>query len=279
MKKVILICLLSLFALTAGAEDDRPDRPVTSSVMVGGGAARLTDNYLTPFKTVGWTTSLSFERIQAARCNPSRMSAWLAMSIDFGRTHNSQSTNGPVWRTMLHFEGAPLWRFGLFDLPVSMAFGPQLEVDAGIHYRPANSNNPVAAQVAVTLAPTLQAVWRTRMWRLPVSVGYHGSLQMLGVFFAPEYGELYYEIYLGNHKNLARFAWPGNRLSYRHLLYADFHIGATSLRIGYNLHALTQKASYLATNLLTNTFMIGITTTRLSINPRKTLDKNIILGL
>lgn len=273
--RLLLFWMLCASVFAASAEDsvpttvfsEKPLRPVTSSVMIGGGALRLTDNYLSPFRTSGWNSAISVERIQASRWRPDKMSLRMAGSLELGRTHTLGTTNGVVWRSMLHIEAGPVWKLPEWFGNVSMAAGTQFELDAGADYRPANGNNPVAAQAAISVAPAVLLQWRTRLFSLPMCVGYHASLPLAGVFFAPEYGELYYEIYLGARKGLAHFAWPGNRLSYHHLLYADFQFGATAVRIGYDMRGLTQSANHLATNVLSNMLMVGITTTRISLNP------------
>ena len=286
--RVLLFLLVFASTFVVSADDnidlvissDKPLRPVTSSIMIGGGTLRLTDNYLSPFRTSGWYATVSAERIQAHRSRPEKMAVWMAGSVDLGRTHTIGTTNGPMWRAMLHAEGGLLWKLPVTFKNISIAAGGQLELDAGADYRPANGNNPVAAQAALSVAPTVHLQWQTHISSLPVNLGYHGSLPLAGIFFAPEYGELYYEIYLGARQGLVHFAWPGSRLSYHHLLYADFQFGATALRIGYDFRGLTQSANNLATNVLSNMLMIGITTTRLSINPSAARrSPNIVLGL
>ncbi len=289
MKNLLVSILLGLSLATASAQipsdciagsEERPARPVTQSIMMGGGTSTLTDTYLSPFKTTGWNATIGFERIQALRANPRRMSFWLAAELSGGRTHNAMTANGAMWRGVLHLEAAPLWRFNPAFFPLKVAIGPQLSVDAGVHYRPANGNNPVSAQASVAAAASAHIIWPVSIRRMPVTIGYNGSISLLGVFFAPEYGELYYEIYLGDRKGLANMSWIGNKTAYRHLIYADLHFGATALRIGYSMNLLSQAAHHQSTNLLTNTFMIGITTTRLSLNPGSIRNNpNIQLGL
>ena len=70
---------------------------------------------------------------------------------------------------------------------------------------------------------------------MPVTIGYQPSLPLVGVFFVPEYGELYYEISLGNHPNSVHAAWPA---SYR-AIYNPDHFrsasGSTTLRLAIGL--------------------------------------------
>jgi hypothetical protein len=107
------------------------------------------------------------------------------------------------------------------------------QLRAGIVYDEVNSNNPVTVRAHANLGAAGMAWLDTRMWRLPVTLRYQMQLPVMGVFFAPEYDESYYEIYLGNHKNLAHLGWWGNRLDITNYLGADLHLGKTILRLGY----------------------------------------------
>ena len=84
-------------------------------------------------------------------------------------------------------------------------------------------------------------------------------MPLTGMFFSPQYGELYYEIYLGNRSGLVRAAWPGNFLRLDNLLSADLHFGATTLRLGYRLDYSSSKASHIVTRRLSHCAVVGIT--------------------
>lgn len=255
-------------------------RPVTASWMAGGGAASVADAYLAPFPTVGWGATLIYERAQALRSRPRQWSRLLSVGLDMSRTHTRGTLGGGVmWGAALTVEMAALRRFAPLPCGIRLALGPSLELLAGAHYRPANGNNPVGARAAATAGVTARASCSLRLGRLPVELSFRPSLQLLGTFFAPAYGELYYEIYMGDRRNLGHFAWPGNRLSYSHLLAADLRLGATSLRIGYSLRLSSQEAAGLATNVARHMAVIGVTTDFLSLsrrNPKKPLPDEII---
>lgn len=274
-----LICFFVSMAAAFAAFAQEPARPVTASWMAGWGAARVTDAYLAPFPTTGWGAALMYERAQALRSAPGRWSRFLAVDLDISRTHTvGTMANGIMWGAALTAEMGAMRRYRPFaSLPLGLAVGPSMEIIAGVHYRPANSNNPVSARAAVTLGVAARASWPLRIGRLPVELSYRPSLQLIGAFFAPAYGQLYYEIYMGDHRNLAHFAWPGNRLAYSHLLAADLRLGATSLRVGYSLRLSTQEACGLATNVARHLVVLGITTDFLSLSRRspKPLTDNI----
>ena len=81
---------------------------------------------------------------------------------------------------------------------------------------------------------------------------------MTGAFFSPDYGELYYEIYLGNRDNLAHAAWFGNYFRLNNLLTADLRLGSTNLRLGYRGDILSTKENNIVTRRITHTLIIGV---------------------
>jgi len=102
------------------------------------------------------------------------------------------------------------------------------------------------------------AWFNTRLGQLPVTLLYQVQLPVTGVFFAPEYDESYYEIYLGNHKNLAHLGWWGNRLDMTHYLGADFNLGKTTLRVGYRSRMEHWTVNNLHVHDFTHSLVLGI---------------------
>jgi hypothetical protein len=115
---------------------------------------------------------------------------------------------------------------------------------------------------------------------MPVTFRYMADLPLTGVFFAPDYGELYYEIYLGNHSGLIHAAYPGNYFRLNNLLTADMHFGATTLRIGYQCNIFSSKANDIVANRTTHQFVIGIVSEWLSLDygHRRNLDQAKIIS-
>ena len=103
----------------------------------------------------------------------------------------------------------------------------------------------------------------------PLTLRYQPVLPVAGVFFSPDYGELYYEIYLGNHSGLAHFAWWGNYFMLDNHLTADLSLGATSLRLGYSGRIFSSKVNDIVTHVFTHAFVVGISGEWMSLNPRK----------
>ena len=136
--------------------------------------------------------------------------------------------------------------------------GGATTLDVGALYLSRNGNNPVSAKAAWTVGLTGAAVYNFKISRLPVCLRYQPVLPVTGAFFSPDYGELYYEIYLGNRDNLAHAAWFGNYFRLNNLLTADLRLGSTNLRLGYRGDILSTKENNIVTRRITHTLIIGV---------------------
>lgn len=268
--KQLLFSLLALLGLTAMAQSDSEViRPVTAVYTVGIGTSHLSDTYLTPLHYVGIGLSLDYERWQAMRFDPEHWVMNLSGRLSGDRDRNP-ARNATMWAADLRLSWSMLrrWHVAAVD-GLKIAVGGITELDLGVLYLMRNSNNPASAKASWTVGLTAQASWATRIGRLPVTLGYRPSMPLVGAFFSPDYDELYYEIYLGNHSNLAHCAWPGNFRRIDQLLSLDLKFGATALRLGYRCNILSTKVSNLVTRDISHMFTIGISGEWMSLNPRR----------
>lgn len=275
----ILIIVSSAFACPAQESATiSPLRPVSTSYTAHFGSSRLSDTYLTPLKYDGITFGLEMQRTQAMKFRPSTISSWLYFSIDADRTHNP-SRNSTIWNADVDIEWAMLWRHK-FPYSISAGIGPGIHGMAGALYSTRNGNNPVAARAAATLDAAGFISWRTRVGRCPLAVTYRTSIPLTGVFFSPDYGELYYEIWVGNRSGLTHAAWPGNYFAMINLLTAELNLGGTSLNIGYRGSILSSKESDIVSQRFTHAVSIGLSGEWITLNPRKSIDSsaNVILA-
>lgn len=249
-----------------------PLRPVTAAYMLQLGSSSVADSYLSPETYRGWNAALAYERMQAMKFDPDNWVMQLNTRVGLDRGRN-RADNCTTWR----IDGAVDW--GMMHRwrvtpQLTLAAGGSTGVDLGCIYNPRNGNNPASAKAAWTVNATGYAAFNLNIGRLPVTLRYQPTLPMLGLFFSPEYDELYYEIYLGNHDGLVHFAWPGNRFAMTNLVTADLHFGSTSLRIGYRGYTFSSKANNLVTNIFTHSFVIGISGEWLSLSRRHNLNRN-----
>lgn len=250
----------------------RPLRPVFAAYSAEFGSAHLTDTYLTPLKYDGWHAAIDYQRYQAVRFDPEGWTMRLHLNLALDKTDNP-ARNATMWSAMLSADWGMMRKFRPFTPDITLALGGSTGVDLGCLYNARNGNNPASAKAAWTVNLTGFASWRTRLWRLPVTLTYQPTLPVAGVFFAPDYGELYYEIYLGDHSGLAQGAWWGNYFKLDNQLTADLHLGSTNLRLGYHGSIFSSEAKHIVTNIFTHAFTIGVSGEWISVNPRKGLSR------
>lgn len=277
MKRLLISLIAAIGAASALHASDtttvKPLRPVASAYTLRAGSASIANTYLTPLLYDGWSLALGYERLQAMKFDPDRWIMGLTGSLEGGITENP-ARNAQMWHV------ATRWRWGMMrrwrDVVPGLALGvgPDTGIRLGCLYNNRNGNNPVAAEAAWNVGATAYAAYRTRLpWtRVPLTLYYRVTLPVAGVFFSPDYGELFYEIYLGNHSGLAHFAWWGTYFSVDNQLSADIHLGATAIRLGVRSEVLSTQVNHITTRRIAWQAVVGIAGEWISLDPRRPLD-------
>ena len=259
MRRTLLYLSLLLLAGVASAQDTaRVEQPGLSVFTVDVGYASIHDTYLTPITYDGFDLALGYEAMHAARFSPQCWLWQLQAGLDYNYVENPSQLND-MHKVMaeLVFDMQRRW-CGVGNRRLDLSVGPMMQLRAGAVYNPANSNNTVTARGFWNLGATGMAAWHARLWRKPLTLRYQVQLPVAGVFFAPEYDESYYEIYLGNHRNLAHLGWWGNRLDMTHYLGVDLHLGGTILRLGYRARMEHWNVNHLKVHDVSHSIVLGI---------------------
>lgn len=240
-----------------------PLRPLTAFYGIEIGGARDFNTYLSPIRQTGTHAGIQASWSRATGFAPEKviMDFDARFAMDFCR--NKQHTS-----SMTGIDFALAWDmlYRLRPLPgLQLAGGGGIELDAGALYLPRNSNNPVAARLSLALTLNLRADYSFHLGRLPITITDRFSLPSLGVFFSPEYGESYYEIYLGDHSGLANCGWWGNHFQVSNLLLAQFTLGNIRLCAGYRVECRSSYANKINTRLVNHSFVLGIATDWLNV--------------
>lgn len=271
---VAFVMMLAALPLSVRGEEMMTDsvaplRPVFAAYTAEFGSSHLADTYLTPLKYDGWHAGFDYVRYQAMRFAPRDWSMRLHFNLGLDKTDNP-ARNATMWSIMLTADWGMMRKFR----PVSgltLAVGGSTGVEVGCLYNARNGNNPASAKAAWTVNLTGYAAYRLNLGKLPVTLMYHPTLPVTGVFFSPDYGELYYEIYLGDTSGLTHCAWWGNYFELDNLLTADLHFGNTNLRVGYHGKIFSSKVNHITTNMFTHSVVLGVSGDWISVNPRKGL--------
>lgn len=240
-------------------------RPVSSAWMVEAGSSHLLDSYLSPLKYTGWHTALSYERTQAMKFYPQRWTQQLNLGVEINDAKN-RSGNASQLYGNLHAAWSMSYRW---ELPyrLSVSAGGEVQGNLGGVYSSRNSNNPASVKADVDLGAVGSLAWRCKLGNKPIRLRWQTSMPLAGVFFSPEYDELYYEIYLGNTHGLAHFGWPGNLFRWDNLVTSDIAFGNTTLRLGFRSRIYSTEVNHITTRNFSYSFVVGVVTDWISVKP------------
>ncbi len=142
------------------------------------------------------------------------------------------------------------------SLTLSIGGGPAIDCGAMALLR--NSNNPVDLTLKAYLRLGASLSWRSKIARVPILLEERLATPLIGAFFMPQYGETFYEIYLGNTRGLAHCGWPGNMAGLANNLTLTLDLGTTALTAGYRFDISSARANSLHTVAITHAFVIGV---------------------
>lgn len=274
----IIAALWALMPMNAQQTDSvcaKPLRPVYSAYMAEVGTGHLADTYLTPLHYNGIHVGLLYERTQAMKFSPEKWIQQLVIGLDGDITENL-AKNANMYNAALQVSWRMMRRWQI-QPDLTLGFGGAGTIDGGCLYLDRNGNNPAQAQCSITIDAAGYAAWKHQLWKIPFTLRYQAVLPLTGAFFAPNYGQLYYQIYLGDRDHLAHCAWWGNFFRLDNLLTADLHFGATTLRLGYRAEIFSSKVNNIVSRNISHSFVLGICTEWISLRPGKKLpDARII---
>lgn len=256
MNRVICL-LLALAGVIMGRAGccEPARRPVTSVYGLEAGGLNVTSTYLSPLPYTGWGAALYGAWGKEMRQNPENLVMDFRAGIETGRSLNP-ARSAEMLALAARFSWGPSWRKKL-PFGLQLTLGGALDIFGGVLYLPRNGNNPASAMAYTGLDLTAGLQWSTHIGRLPVTLADRAMLPTAGAFFMPGYEESYYEIYLGNHRNLAHFGWWGNAFGIDNHLTMTLHFGRKALELGYRLAARTYHANNLTTQYVRNSFTVA----------------------
>ena len=271
---------LAVLSVSAQAQDKEvlESRPVTGLYSIELGTKNVLATYLSPLHYTGTNFSLSGIWSKAMPFNPRSAVMTFRGGADFTNMLNPAQTARMVGINAW-FTWGMAWRT---QLPSKLQFtvGGDVGIDGGAYYLLRNSNNPVQAMAEFGLAASASLSYPFKIGKLNLLIADNVRLPSFGLFFAPEYGETYYEIYLGNHKGLVHPGWWGNNFRIDNLLSLTFDFGRTAMTVGYRFRFDTQWANNLETRIMTNSFVIGVIPAGIGLKPKqKTLPETTIYSI
>ncbi len=212
--------------------------------------------YLSPLTYTGPGYGLSYEWRHAA-WHERTVGMQARADFNYGYLLNP-AKNARMYDLTLNVEWG-VERLWSYPSGFNFSLGATVGGDGGIIYLPRNGNNP--AQGLMWAGATLTAsgeYTKIKLCGKPLHISESIEIPSIGAFFCPQYGETYYEIYLGNHSGLAHFGWWGNRPQIKSRLRADWQLGKYALTLGFEYRFQGLECNDITTRLAQCSGIIGI---------------------
>ncbi|MEG1573686.1 MAG: DUF3316 domain-containing protein [Bacteroidales bacterium] len=254
----IILLLLSVTGINAADDNDVRSFPLVSSLYFTVGGAQLKDTYLSIIPYRGVDVGVGFERFRTSRFGEHKWNTRHLLEFQYANAHNGpRNTN--VMSAMLNYEFSFYRRFE-YPCGIQLFAGGNFTIDAGSVCDLNNGNNPAAVKTSVNLGITGALLYKLHIKGYPINMRYSLSVPTIGMFFCPQFGESYYELfYLGNRQNWLHFGSFANQLFITNLVTLDFPIKRRSLRIGYEGKFRSVHKNYQVYQYYSNSFIIGVT--------------------
>lgn len=250
-----LVIIISMLTGNMRGDDRSAKRPVTATYSLEAGGNTIIDTYLSPLRYHGTQIALTGHWLKALP-QGENMSMSFRARLEGAHAVNPAG-NASEWQGAFEFDW--LLRRGwspLSHFMVSAAIGTGIY--AGGIYLPRNSNNPVSAKarVAVNAALALSYHWKGSTKVRPVTFRNEAVSPLGGILFSQEYGQPYYNIYLGNRGHLVHGAWWGNNFCIDNLLSATLHLSNGDFGIGYRFRLYQQHVCHLDTRIISHAAVV-----------------------
>lgn len=235
----------------------RPDPRVTEHEwLFGGGWSNVLDTYLSPLEYTGSSFLVAHRTERPVR--------WGGGHVTFqtyiegrGAYANSPTDDNDYWDA--DFTASMAWlRNWQLNEKWRVAVGGLGEFTTGFTYTTNGGNNPAQARVALNIGVTGVAEYKFRLLKQPWTVRTQLELPMLGLMFAPHYGQSYYEIFvLGHDDHNVCFTHPFNAPSLRWTTTLRWQWRSTTLSLGYMANVRQSDVNSLKHHAWNNLIVIG----------------------
>jgi hypothetical protein len=236
------------------------ERSVNEAQMVGIGRYSLLDSYLSPGQPMHYTgTGIGFlsERMKMTPLADYRISRNQYARIDLALANNPSGAASTASGFLEYSLG--YHRHFRPTTNLKLLAGLSAHGLLGFLYNTRNGNNPATVKADIDLNLSAMAIYRLVIGNYPLTLRYRVEAPFVGIFFAPHYGQSYYEIFdLGNDAGVLPFASLHNKQAVRNLLTVDFGVGPVTLRTGYLYSYYRTDVYGIQSRIASGTFLLGI---------------------
>jgi hypothetical protein len=239
-----------------------PERIVVKSTTFGATGINSLDTYLSGYEYTGGGVYLQHENFRDARTGNYRWKFQTMLNATLGYT--TLGSNGQIVAL-----GSYSWS-GYHPFAVSsrltLLAGAQIQAEGGALYVPSNGNNPVAVKLRTAIAASGMAIYRFPVMKNDWTARMQLDVPLMGVMFAPEFGQSYYEIFgLGHTRGIVAFTHPFNCPMWRQMLSLDIPLSwrhhSSTLRIAYTGDIYQSDINSIRSHIYRHAFSIGFVKT------------------
>jgi len=268
-QKIFALCLLSFLSIFPHfcLSQDATLSLTYKASMLGFGTSGVYDSYLSPLKYSGENIGLYYEQMKNTGLMEGKISMQHIFNANYSWTKNETGT-ASYYTGMVEYNYGMHYRFKPAD-KLQIFAGMQAGGLLGFVYNSRNGNNPATGKAHLNLSLSAIADYKLRIKSQPFHLRYQLGLPFVGAMYSPQYGESYYEIGLGDTKNLVYGASFHNYFSVRNMLTAEFPFNTFILRLSYLFSFYETRINELDTRLITNTFYIGFANNFFSVSGKQ----------
>lgn len=249
-----LVCCVVSLSCAAALPDSL--RVTEHRWLFGWGWQNVLDTYLSPYEYTGTSHGTLHRSERPARFGGGKLQTVMQMSTNFSYD-KSPTGDGKLLDVNLTLGGglqrvfrpAPRWR---------LTAGALVEGFGGFSYNRRGGNNPAQVRLQADVAAGAAAEYSFPLFRRTGRLRLQADAPLLGLMFAPHYGQSYYEIVgLRDYDHNVRFTYPGNAPSFRVLATWDIPVGSSVLSVGYHADVRQSKVNGLKRHGWSNQLVVG----------------------
>lgn len=224
----------------------------------GAGRGNVLDTYLTPLEYTGPDYALLHRTERKARWGRGKVTVAAEYTAQLAYLH-SPTDDGKEWDG--EFTAAGGWLYNWRPAAhLRLCAGGMVEGSGGFTYNTRASNNPAQGRLGASLLAAALAEYTFPLFKGDAKAVVEVSAPALGVQFAPEYGQSYYEIFsLGHNSGTVHLTHPANAPSARLTALLEVPVLGAKVTLGWLSDVRQSKLGGLKRHAWRNTFMIGYT--------------------
>lgn len=253
--KIILLFLLS-FHFVSKAEENPLYLLSNKAISFGIGSQKEHDSYLSPLLYDGIGFTIMSERLKYFSLRSNKISRYNEGNFQFGFVDNPARNSSMIPFTLRYFWGI---HYHIRPIPnMNILVGGLWNMDLGGRLQLSNQNNPYSLTWNTNLWLSAMIYYHVPLRKRTLTFREHFSMPFVGVMFAPNYTQTYYEIFgLGHTDNTIHITSFGERLAWRNKLSMDLPTSICTFRFGFLAERITTEINGLETRSTNLSFLIG----------------------